>query len=65
MNRCKSIKISNIKAFTTYVKKTPTIKIDNNYKFYLKKPTGDFKNLAKNENIYKKFEEIREIIKNR
>jgi len=65
MDRCHSIKISNIKAYTTYVKKTSTPKIDTNLKFYLKKPKGEFKNLAKNKKIYEAFEEIREIIKNR
>ena len=65
MNRCKSIKISNIKAYTTYVKKQTPINIDTNLKFYMKHPKGNFKNLAKNKKIYKTFEEIREIIKNR
>jgi len=65
MNRCKSVKISNIKAYTTYVKKTSKPKIDPNLKFYLKKPKGNFKNLAKNKQIYEAFEEIREIIKSR
>ena len=64
MDRCHSIKISNIKAFTTYAKKTTPKKIDN-LKFYKKQLKGDFKNLAKNKKIYEAFEEIREIIKNK
>jgi hypothetical protein len=65
MNRCKSVKISNIKAYTTYTKKNTQPTINSNTKFYLKKPKGDFENLATNKKIYKAFEEIREIIKNR
>jgi hypothetical protein len=63
--RCLSIKITNIKAYTTYKKeKTPT-KIPSDIKFYIKKPTVNFKNKAKNKQIKEKFEEIREIIKNK
>ena len=64
MDRCHSIKISNIKAYTTYTKKTTTKKIDN-LKFYKKQAQGNFKNLAKNKKIYEAFEEIRELIKNK
>ena len=64
MNRCKTIKVSNIKAFTSYTKKQK-ININHNIKFYLKNPKGDFKNLAKNEKIHQAFEEIRNIIKNK
>jgi hypothetical protein len=63
MNRCKSINISSIKAYTSYTKKETPKKIDN-IKFYIQ-AKGDFKNLAKNEKIHKAFEEIREIIKNK
>jgi hypothetical protein len=63
--RCLSIKITNIKAYTTYKKeKTPT-KIPNDIKFYIQKPTTNFENRAKNKKIKEKFEEIREIIKNK
>jgi len=65
-NKCLSIKISNIKAFTTYTKKQPTYKpLSTDLKFYIKEKNGDFKNLAKNKKIYEVFEEIREIIKNK
>jgi hypothetical protein len=65
-NKCKSISISNIKAYTTYIKKqsTPT-KIDSTIKFYIKEKNGDFENKAKNKKIYEAFEEIRKIIKNK
>jgi hypothetical protein len=62
--KCKSINILNIKAYTTYTKKTPIKKITQ-LQFYKKNPTGNFKNLAKNKKIYEAFEEIREIIKNK
>jgi len=58
MNRCHSIKISNIKAYTTYTKPTKSIKSSIPLKF--KHPTKNFKNLAKNEEIHKIFEEIRQ-----
>jgi hypothetical protein len=64
MNRCNSIKISSLKAYTSYTKIEKPKKIDHNLKFY-KQLDGDFKNLAKNKKIYKKFEEIREIIKSK
>jgi hypothetical protein len=63
--RCLSIRITNIKAYTIYKKeKTPT-KIPNDIKFYIQKPTTNFENRAKNKKIKEKFEEIREIIKNK
>ena len=65
-NKCMSIKISNIKAYTTYTKNKPIInKLNSDIKFYIKTKNGDFKNLAKNKKIYEAFEEIREIIKNK
>ncbi len=64
MNRCKSIKISNIKTFTTYTKKE-TPKKQPDLKFYLKKREGNFTNKAKNKKIYETFEEIRKILKNK
>jgi len=64
MNKCNSIKISNIKTFTTYTKKQ-TPKKQTNLKFYIQKSNGNFKNLAKNKKIYETFEEIRKIVKNR
>jgi len=63
--KCKSIQISNIKAYTTYTKKTPTIQKSTDLKFYLKKRKGNFINKAKNKKIYEAFEEIREILKNK
>jgi len=65
MKKCTSVKIENIKAYTQYVKKKPQIQTYNDIKFYIQKPNGDFKNLAKNKKIYEAFEEIREIIKNK
>jgi hypothetical protein len=64
MNRCKSIKINSLKAYTSYTKKSTQIITPNKLEFY-KKPTGDFENLAKNKNIYKRFEKIRKIIKDK
>lgn len=64
LKKCNSIKISSLKAYTTYTKPRKTIqKIEN---FTLRKELkGNFENLAKNKKIYKVFEEIREIIKNK
>jgi len=65
-NRCLSVKITNIKAYTNFKKEKTPPKIDSNTKFYdinYSKPTGNFKNRAKNKKIFEKFEEIREIIK--
>ena len=66
MNRCKSVKINKIKAFTSNTPKKPqnNKKIEN-IKFYKQELKGDFINLAKNEKIKNKFEEIRKIIKNK
>jgi hypothetical protein len=63
--RCLSIKITNIKAYTLHTKEKPLSKIPDNIKFYIKEIKGDFENKAKNKKIYQKFEEIREIIKNK
>jgi len=64
MNRCKSINISSIKAYTSYTKKETPKKVED-IKFYIQEAKGDFKNLAKNKKIYEEFEEIRKIIKNK
>jgi len=64
MNRCKSIKISSIKAYTS-LQKEKSITIERDIKFYKQTLEGNFTNLAKNPTIYEKFENIREIIKNR
>ena len=66
MNKCNSIKITSIKCFTQYQVKKQTQKNENeDIKFYLKNPNGDFENRATNKIIFEKFEEIRKIIKNR
>jgi len=62
-NRCLSVKITNIKAYSNFAKKQKPQKIQNDLKFYIQKPNGNFKNRAKNKKIFEKFEEIREIIK--
>ncbi len=64
LKKCNSIKISSLKAYTTYTKPQKTIqKIEN---FTLRKELkGNFENLAKNKKIHKAFEEIRKIIKNK
>ena len=63
--RCLSIKITNIKAYTTYKKEKIPSKTPTNIKFYIQKLNGNFENKAKNKKIIQKFEEIREIIKNK
>jgi len=63
--KCKSIKISNIKAFTTYTKKEKTSILHTDIKFYLKIKKGNFINKANNKYVYKRFEEIRKIIKSK
>jgi hypothetical protein len=63
--RCLSIRITNIKAYTTYKKEKKLTKIPNDIKFYIQRPTTNFENRAKNKKIKEKFEEIREIIKNK
>jgi hypothetical protein len=64
-NRCKSVKISHIQPFTIkYTKKNlTTIYKDSDEKYYIKHRDGSFENRAKNGKVYKKFEEIRKIIK--
>jgi len=63
--RCLSVKITNIKAYSTYKKEKKPQKIIPDIKFYIQKPKGNFENRAKNPKIAQKFEEIREIIKNK
>ncbi|RUM55769.1 MAG: hypothetical protein DSY40_03395 [Nautilia sp.] len=63
--RCLSIKIDNIKCFSIYKKEKKNEKIIPDIKFYIKPLKGTFENRAKNPKIAKKFEEIREIIKNK
>jgi hypothetical protein len=63
--RCLSIRITNIKAYTIYKKEKKLTKIPNDIKFYIQRPTTNFENRAKNKKIKEKFEEIREIIKNK
>jgi len=60
--KCKSIKISNLKAFSTYTKKQTTTNKNNDIKFYLKIKNSEFKNKAKNKKVYDKFEEIRSFL---
>jgi len=63
-NRCLSIKVTNIKAYSKYTKQEAPKKNDI-MKFYIKPLNGDFENKAKNPKVAKIFEEIREIIKNK
>jgi hypothetical protein len=63
--RCLSIKITNIKAYTSYKKEKNIPKILTDIKFYIQPPPLNFENKAKNKKIKEKFEEIREIIKNK
>lgn len=57
---CKGVEITAIRTFSKFEKKVEL----QTYKWYIK-PVNNFENQAKNPKIYKKFEEIKEILRAR